>query len=425
MPITVKHSKVSTIPDDADTSLVRPSDWNADHTLVGLGTMAEQNANSVTITGGTGTFTSVTTPIVQAASSAGLALKNSAGTTQMSMGAGGGDNITVSVPIAITPANALVNISPTGTGTVTINPAASGTINNVTIGATTAAAGSFTNLSVTGTTSFDGSQGIAGQVLTSAGTGNTPVWGAAPAAGAGGANTQIQFNNAGVLAGNSTYTMVSGVMKENGFNFVSQADVGSAPNQLPLNQYLGNMAYQDKAGVNITGGTATLATLNTTGNVGVGTNSPAASLHVAGVIGSSPAGTGFMAGMQSNYAVAHLNGSDGGLIDFSISGTDTRGRIIYTNSTNAMGFGTFDGVVKMTLDATGNLGIGVTSPTAKLDVSGTIKTLGYTVATLPTGVVGMRAYVTNALTPVYGATVVGGGAVTIPVFYNGTNWIVA
>ena len=66
MPITVKHTKVSTIPDDADTSLVRPSDWNADHTLTGLGTMAEQNANNVNITGGSitgvsglGTVTSV------------------------------------------------------------------------------------------------------------------------------------------------------------------------------------------------------------------------------------------------------------------------------------------------------------------------------------------------------------------------------
>jgi trimeric autotransporter adhesin len=35
MAITVKHTKVSTIPDDADTSLIRPSDWNADHSLVG------------------------------------------------------------------------------------------------------------------------------------------------------------------------------------------------------------------------------------------------------------------------------------------------------------------------------------------------------------------------------------------------------
>ena len=35
MAITVKHSKVSAIPDETDTSLVRPSDWNADHVLTG------------------------------------------------------------------------------------------------------------------------------------------------------------------------------------------------------------------------------------------------------------------------------------------------------------------------------------------------------------------------------------------------------
>lgn len=35
MAIQVKHSKVSTIPDTDDTSLVRPSDWNADHVLTG------------------------------------------------------------------------------------------------------------------------------------------------------------------------------------------------------------------------------------------------------------------------------------------------------------------------------------------------------------------------------------------------------
>jgi hypothetical protein len=122
------------------------------------------------------TITALTTPSVQAVNSAGLALKNSAGTTQMSMGAGGGDNVTVSAPIAITPANGLVNIAPTGTGSLTINPATAGTMNNMAIGGTTAAAGSFTDLSVTGITSFDGSQGTAGQVLTSAGTGATPTW---------------------------------------------------------------------------------------------------------------------------------------------------------------------------------------------------------------------------------------------------------
>jgi hypothetical protein len=53
MAITVKHTKVSLIPDGDDASVVRPSDWNDDHTLIGLGTMAEQNANAVAITGGT------------------------------------------------------------------------------------------------------------------------------------------------------------------------------------------------------------------------------------------------------------------------------------------------------------------------------------------------------------------------------------
>lgn len=44
MTVTVKHPFVSTIPDDADTSIVRPSNWNADHTIVGLGTAAELDA---------------------------------------------------------------------------------------------------------------------------------------------------------------------------------------------------------------------------------------------------------------------------------------------------------------------------------------------------------------------------------------------
>lgn len=49
---------------------------------------------------------------------------------------------------------------------------------------------------------------------------------------------------------------------------------------------------------------------------------------------------------------------------------------------------------------------------------------GFTVATLPTGVVGQRAYVTDASSPTFGSAVSGGGAVVIPVFRNATAWIV-
>jgi hypothetical protein len=47
-----------------------------------------------------------------------------------------------------------------------------------------------------------------------------------------------------------------------------------------------------------------------------------------------------------------------------------------------------------------------------------------TVATLPPGVPGLRYFVNDATTSTYGSTVVGGGAVTVPVFFNGSNWIV-
>ena len=49
----------------------------------------------------------------------------------------------------------------------------------------------------------------------------------------------------------------------------------------------------------------------------------------------------------------------------------------------------------------------------------------YTVATLPSAVTsgkGARSFVTDALAPTFGATVLTGGAVATPVYSDGTNW---
>ena len=49
----------------------------------------------------------------------------------------------------------------------------------------------------------------------------------------------------------------------------------------------------------------------------------------------------------------------------------------------------------------------------------------YTVATLPSAVTsgkGSRSFVTDALAPVFGATVATGGATATPVYSDGTNW---
>jgi len=119
-----------------------------------------------------------------AAGSGGGSLRTSGGSACLQWGGGGGVNVTIDGPINMNGANAAIQINPTGTGNVsiapagalTVNPTTASTMNNVAIGGTTPLAGSFTDLSVTGTLSFDAAQGTAGQVLTSAGTGNTPTW---------------------------------------------------------------------------------------------------------------------------------------------------------------------------------------------------------------------------------------------------------
>lgn len=76
------------------------------------------------------------------------------------------------------------------------------------------------------------------------------------------------------------------------------------------------------------------------------------------------------------------------------------------------------------VDALNNrVGIGTIAPATKLDVVGLIRTQGYTVATLPTWVIGAIAYVTDGLSPTYRAIAVGGGTEVVSVFFNGTNWI--
>ena len=66
MAITVKHKFVSAIPDGDDTSVVRPSNWNDDHDLVGTIPVANGGTGASTLTGyvkgnGTSTMTASST----------------------------------------------------------------------------------------------------------------------------------------------------------------------------------------------------------------------------------------------------------------------------------------------------------------------------------------------------------------------------
>jgi sugar lactone lactonase YvrE len=85
--------------------------------------------------------------------------------------------------------------------------------------------------------------------------------------------------------GNTTGSFLNNGFRENisgqYYNLVSQADIGSAPNEIPLNQYLGNLAYQDAANiagpVGVGGALTVVGATTLTSTVGIGTTSPSAS----------------------------------------------------------------------------------------------------------------------------------------------------
>ena len=173
--VTVKVSGQTgvSVPNKAKAILVSNGTDIVDATnYIGSAVISNLTATSATITTLASTSanisvanvtTKVVTPFVDAVGSAGGALRNASGTAQVQWGAGGGSNFSVDVAGNFNPANANISIAPTGTGTVTINPATAGTMNNVAIGGSTAAAGSFTTLTTSSTVTLNG--GTANGVL--------------------------------------------------------------------------------------------------------------------------------------------------------------------------------------------------------------------------------------------------------------------
>jgi preprotein translocase subunit Sec61beta len=198
--------------------------------------------------------------------------------------------------------------------------------------------------------------------------------------------------------------------------------------------------------------TANYGLIVANGNVGIGTTTPADSLSIvrsqnSGTrfnISNNTAGTGAFSqytvlasgcalnayALNSSYTTSGRYIAASGIIECD----GTAGLSLSAASgTGILRFFTNGGNERMRIDPAGSVGIGMT-PARKLDVTGTfgatgiatfgapITIKGYTVATLPAGVVGYVAYVTDALAPAYGVAVAGGGAVVTPVFYNGAAW---
>jgi hypothetical protein len=163
--------------------------------------------------------------------------------------------------------------------------------------------------------------------------------------------------------------------------------------------------------------------LDSSGNLGIGTSTPSTATGFTMYrAGSTNVGLEVLSGTTSSVAFGYNNSGS----------TNTWGAITGAayigQAQNFPWVFTTNAAERMRIHASGGVSIGnTTDPAAgNLSVTGTVRTQGYTVATLPAaGTKGRRAYVTDALAPTYLGALTGGGAVNCPVFDNGTIWVSA
>jgi hypothetical protein len=140
-----------------------------------------------------------------------------------------------------------------------------------------------------------------------------------------------------------------------------------------------------------------LSSLSVTGNVGIGTASPATKLAVvggiAGTAGLNISGNGW--GVLPYVANSVVIDNNTGESRFFATGADasTHGKhLFYTGTTNGTA------LERMRIDSAGNIGIGNTTPTVKLAISSTDAILipVGTTAQRPTGAIGYMRFNSNS-----------------------------
>ena len=173
MAITVKHTKVSTIPDAGDASLIEPSDWNADHQLVGTVPVANGGTGASTLTGyvvgnGTSAMTAATT--IPNTDVTGLGTMSTQDASNINVTGGSMNGVTISDYVANATkgvANGVASLDGSGTVPVSQLPAAvlgalsyqgtwNATTNTPTLTSSTGTKGYYYVVSVAGTTNLNG-----------------------------------------------------------------------------------------------------------------------------------------------------------------------------------------------------------------------------------------------------------------------------
>jgi len=420
MTVIVKHNKTNTITDWTQAQLneqialgnfapgttlaniVLPSDWNNDHTLTGLGTMAEQDATAVAITGGsingttigattatTGKFTSVTTPSVTATTN-DLTL-SAISTGNINLNTPNGTALKV-LPVGATssnwlqvgnPSQTVIRLGPAGTTVADFRILAPTFTNFYTGSSADGLSDGANQMRISNTTSavnrIDVTGGATGTYPAILGTGSDGTVGL-QLAGKGGT---IDFRNNGI--GTATqFSVAFTASSVNYLNATGSGVTGNAPRLFALGTDTNiSMAFQPKgtgaidlaagsSGVNISNGGTVTATTITTSGVTAYTSHPTPAITAPTTAGGVTAtatsnlfynsalattsivngGTGYTVG----NSLTVVGGTSTATAQFTVTAVSS-GVVTAINSTSG---GTYSVIPTGTLSVTGGSGTGFT-----------------------------------------------------------------
>lgn len=151
----------------------------------------------------------------------------------------------------------------------------------------------------------------------------------------------------------------------------------------PNTEFIGTSSNHD---FNLSSNNITRLTVDNSGSIGINTTTPSRLLHILDNSTSTTSGQFYIEQAGSGDAFMHMGRSGSRHYSFGVDATDSK----FKFATNASAAGSLTSTTLITVQPTGEVGIGTETPGQRLHISGAGSVIGKFTSTTGTGVVGIE-----------------------------------